>query len=151
MKGRMYWVMGLAGVAAVALAAGLLCRAQYGQSGGGGVGGVLLQQGQGGLRQNGLNPGPDFDSVFVEKRMRALNADRQKSMISDADKLLKLARQLDAEIASNPTDDLTPEEMRKVAEIEKLARSVKTKMAQSFAGGPPLHPPARPLGGPGED
>jgi hypothetical protein len=84
--------------------------------------------------------------------MRALNADRQKSMVSDADKLLKLARQLDTEIASNPTEDLTPEELRKVTEIEKLARSVKAKMAQSFGGGPQLQPtPIIPVGGPGSE
>lgn len=147
MQGRNYWVLALAGIATAALTAGLLC-AQYGQSGGG----VLLQQqGQSGSRQNGFNVGPDLDPMLAEKRMRALNADRQKSMISDADKLLKLARQLDTEIASNPTDELTPEETRKVAEIEKLARSVKTKMAQSFAGGPQVHPSALSIHGSGED
>lgn len=102
-------------------------------------------------RQSGFETGPELDPVFAEKRLRALNADRQKSMVSDASKLLELARQLDAEIASNPGDELTPEEVRKISEIEKLARSVKTKMAQSFAGGPQLRPPVVPLGGPGLD
>jgi hypothetical protein len=78
-----------------------------------------------------------------------MNADRQKSMVSDADKLVKLARQLDAEIASNPTDELTTEELRKVAEIEKLAHNVKSKMAQSFGLGPQVRPSLVPLGGPG--
>jgi len=150
MRGRNYRITALAGVAAAALTAGLLCRAQYGQSGGG----VLLQQSQGptGLRQPGsFNAGPDLEPGFAEKRLRALNADRQKSMVSDADRLLKLARQLDAEVASNPTNELTSEEMHKVAEIEKLARSVKTKMAQSFTGGPQISHPIQPLGGLGED
>lgn len=78
-----------------------------------------------------------------------MNADRQKSMVSDTDKLVKLARQLDAEIASNPTDELTPEELRKVAEIEKLAHNVKAKMAQSFGGGPEVRPSPISVGGPG--
>lgn len=149
MKGTPFWVVTLAGIVSAALAAGLLCRAQYAQSGGG----VLLQQqGQTNPRQqNGLGEGVDWGPTFVEKRLRALNADRQKSMVSDADKLLKLARQLDAEVASNPTDELTTEEMRKIAEIEKLARSVKTKMAQSFTGGPQISRPIQPLGGIGED
>jgi hypothetical protein len=77
-----------------------------------------------------------------------MNADRQKSMVSDADKLVKLARQLDAEIASNPTDELTPEELRKVAEIEKLAHNVKAKMAQSFGGGPEIRPSPVSVGDP---
>jgi hypothetical protein len=73
--------------------------------------------------------------------MRALNADRYKSMVSDTEKLVKLARQLDAEIASNPTDGLTPEEFQKLVAIEKLAHNVKTKMAQSFGGGPEFRSP----------
>lgn len=134
----------------MALTAGLACHAQYGQTGGG-AGGVLMQDQVGPRQQSSFSAGPDLDSMFAAKRMRALNEDRQKSMVSDANKLLKLARQLDAEIASNQTDGLTAEEMRKVEEIEKLARNVKTKMAQSFEGGPQVRPPGRPLGGPGAD
>ncbi|MGA9585322.1 MAG: hypothetical protein WBQ95_08350 [Terracidiphilus sp.] len=90
----------------------------------------------------------DTDPVFAEKRLRALNASRQKSLVSDADKLLKLARQLDEEIASNSTDDLTPEELHKVTEIEKLAHNVKEKMAQSFGGGPEVRQAPVSLDGP---
>ncbi len=151
MKVRTYWFgMLAAGMGSVVLTAGLLHGAQYGQS----AGGVLLQQqGPGGSRsQSGFGAGPDLDPVFAAKRMKALNADRQKSMISDAEKLLKLARQLDTEVASNSSDGLTPEEMRKLSEIEKLARSVKKKMAQSFGGGPQLQPPPIvPVGGPGTE
>lgn len=92
---------------------------------------------------------PDVDAVTEQKRMRALNADRHRSMISDTEKLVKLARQLDAEIASNPTDTLTPEEIQKLAAIEKLARNVKTKMAQSFGGGPEFKQPLIDMRGPG--
>lgn len=148
MKGGKYWLLALAGVAAATLTAGLLCRAQYGQGGGP----VLVQPGQTGPHQQGnFNVGPETDPVFAEKRLQALNADRQKSMVSDAEKLLRLARQLDAEVASNRGDELTPQEAREVAEIEKLARNVKTKMAQSFAGGPPLNHTIQPLGGLGVD
>jgi hypothetical protein len=150
MKGRISGEMMFVIAAATALTAGLLCGAQYGQPGGG----VPVQQGQGQAgphQQSSFSAGPDTDSVFAEKRMRALNADRQKSMVSDAQKLLELARQLDAEVASNSKDELTSEEARKLAEIEKLARSVKTKMAQSFAGGPAVSRPVQPLGGLGVD
>jgi uncharacterized protein YacL len=70
-----------------------------------------------------------------------MNADRHKSLVADTDKLLKLARQLDAEIATNHSNDLTPEELRKVAAIEKLAHSVRQKMALSYGGGPQLFNP----------
>lgn len=149
MKARTCWIAGLAGLAATALTGDLLSRAQVViQSGGS----VSMQQGQSGSRgSSGFGIGSGMDSVFAAKRLRALNADRQKTMVSDADKLLKLARQLDTEIASNPTEALTPEELRKLAEIEKLARSVKEKMAQSFSGGPQIQPPIMPIGGPGVD
>jgi hypothetical protein len=90
----------------------------------------------------------DTDPVFIAKRQQALNAERQKSMVSDADKLVKLARQLDAEVASNPTDQLTPAQLHKVAEIEKLAHNVKAKMAQSFTGGPQLQQTPASIGNP---
>lgn len=84
----------------------------------------------------GFGEGPNLDSVAEAKRMKALNSERHKTMVSDTEKLVKLARQLDAEVASNATDDLTPDETQKLLAIEKLAREVKIKMAQSFGGGP---------------
>jgi len=143
MRVRACWATALVAVGVMVLTAGPTGRAQYGQSGG------VLLQGQS-RPQDGFGAG-ETDPVFGAKRLRAMNADRQKSMISDADKLLKLARQLDAEIASNPTNELTPEELHKVAEIEKLARNVKSKMAQSFSGAPQFHQPAPVSVGPGID
>jgi hypothetical protein len=93
-----------------------------------------------------LGETPTGDPLSTEKRVRALNADRHKSMVSDTEKLVRLARQLDAEIASNPTSELTPEEVRKVVAIEKLAHNVKTKMAQSFGEGPDFKSPVAPIG-----
>ena len=99
--------------------------------------------------QPGYGDGPNNNPLSEEKRTKALNADRHKSMVSDAERLVKLARQLDAEVASNPTDEMTPEELQKLATIEKLAHNVKTKMAQSFGGGPELRMPPVDICGPG--
>ena len=85
--------------------------------------------------------GSSSDPAGAGRRVRALNAERQKEMVSDAEKLLKLARELDAEIAGNKSDGLTSDEMHKLAAIEKLARSVKQKMALSWGGGPEFHLP----------
>jgi hypothetical protein len=87
---------------------------------------------------------PNNDPGFAEKRFRALNAQRQKELVSDAEKLLKLARELDAEIAKNRSEGLTSEEMHKLAAIEKLAKSVKQKMILSWGGGPEFHMPNLP-------
>jgi hypothetical protein len=78
--------------------------------------------------------GDPTDDVQAEKRMTALNAERQKSMISDSAKLLKLAAELNNEIAQSNTGELTPAQLRMVAEIEKLAHNVRDKMTMSIRG-----------------
>ncbi|MGA3100734.1 MAG: hypothetical protein ABSD61_02625 [Terracidiphilus sp.] len=73
----------------------------------------------------------DFDPTMMERRIRALNNERQKDMVSDTDKLLKLAQELNDEIAAKNAGTLTFDQLHKIAEIEKLAHSVKEKMADA--------------------
>jgi len=80
----------------------------------------------------------DAGSAEQERRLRALNAERQKSMIADVNKLLKLAAELDAEIGGANRDSLTSGQIAKVERIEKLARSVKEKMSTSVRGMEPV-------------
>lgn len=80
---------------------------------------------------NGVGPG---DPSEQESRLRALNRERQKTMVSDTNKLLKLASEFDAEVKGSTSQTLTPAQLRKVASIEKLARSVKEKMTYSLRG-----------------
>ena len=81
--------------------------------------------------------------VFEERRLRQLTLSQHKAMVSDADRLLKLVTELKEEIDSSSPAELTPDQLRRVAEIEKLARSVKDKMKNSvqgipaFVNGPP--------------
>lgn len=77
--------------------------------------------------------------------MNALNAERQKALVSDTVKLLKLAQELNTEVASSTADSLSPDQMRKIANIEKLAHNVKQKMSESVISGPTLHDPILPL------
>src|ERR1039457_6815707 len=58
--------------------------------------------------QNPFAEYPDAGPLDAEKRMSRLNADRHKNMVTDANKLLKLAQELDAEVAANRSDALTP-------------------------------------------
>jgi hypothetical protein len=74
--------------------------------------------------------------IFEARRLRQLNEAQHKSMVSDTDKLLKLATELTAEINSTSPTALTSDQLRKVAEIEKLARGVKDKMRSSLKGAP---------------
>jgi len=84
-----------------------------------------------------IGPG---DPLWQEKQLRLLNADRQKQLVADTNKLLKLARLLNAEIAGANPDSFTPDQLRRIAEIEKLAHSVKEKMATPVSGTPMLQP-----------
>ena len=136
------WSIARLGLAGLVLTAAIVGWAQNSPSGSG-----TLFQNVPGPRSQGIGGVMETDPLFGEKRVRAMNADRHKSLVSDTDKLVKLARQLDAEIASNPTNELTPDQLHKVAEIEKLAHNVKTKMAQSFDTGPRVNSPSIPLGG----
>jgi hypothetical protein len=74
-----------------------------------------------------------FDSILVERRMKMLNNERRKSLVSDSDRLLKLATELNNEIAHSNSGSLTPEQLRKVADIEKLAHGVRDKMVMTIA------------------
>lgn len=92
----------------------------------------------------GLADVPSGDPAEDEKLLRALNADRQKSMVSDANKLLRLVNELNAEIARSNPDLLNSAQLRRVAEIEKLAHSVKDEMSTSVRPAPPFQqPPVR--------
>jgi hypothetical protein len=85
----------------------------------------------------------EYDPVMMERRMTALNNERQKELVSDTNKLLKLAKEVNDEIAVRDTGGLTPEQVHKIAEIEKLARSVKEKMADGAGQpGPSVSAPA---------
>ena len=79
-----------------------------------------------------------MDVRLAARQLQMLNVQRQKTMISDADKLLKLATELKAEIASSDSVSLSAEQLHKISEIEKLARTVKQKMTFTPGAGLPL-------------
>lgn len=72
---------------------------------------------------------PNRDAAEEARRMQALNAARQKGIVSDTNKLLKLITELNDEIGRSASGAVTPEQMRKLARIEKLAHSVKDNMS----------------------
>jgi len=85
------------------------------------------------------------DPLEEEKILRAQNAQRQRSLVADTDRLLRLASELNAQVASTNPASLTAEQLRKVAEIEKLARNVKDKMSTSVRGTPGYLQPQFPV------
>jgi hypothetical protein len=84
-------------------------------------------------------PLKDTSGMEDQKLLQMRNAARQISMVSDAGKLLRLANELHAELAAANTATLTPAQLRKLQQIEKLARNVRSKMAIAVGdsqGGP---------------
>lgn len=67
-----------------------------------------------------------LDERMEHSRERARQADRQKRMVDDANRLLALAVQYRTEVQTHGSP--TPEDERLLAEMEKLARSVKDRM-----------------------
>jgi hypothetical protein len=72
-----------------------------------------------------------LDPVMAAKRARMLNNERHKSMVADTDKLVRLTTELNNEIAHSNPGALTPGQIRKVAEIEKLAHGIRDKMTMT--------------------
>lgn len=82
-----------------------------------------------------------------QKRLQYLNAERQKSMVAETNRLVKLAADLNAQINSGERTQLTPDQVRQLAEIEKLAHRIRDRMSTSvrqnlgFDSGPLFLPP----------
>jgi hypothetical protein len=92
-------------------------------------------------RQGGLGPASnenDLDPVMAERRIRALNMERQKLMVADTNKLFRLAKELNQEVATENTGAWTQDQLHKIAEIEKLAHNVRERMATGVGEAPSL-------------
>ncbi|HEX6495273.1 MAG TPA: hypothetical protein VF018_07320 [Acidobacteriaceae bacterium] len=89
-----------------------------------------LQQPAGGPPNFGepSNPGDPMERMRQEKMEKARNTDRQKQLEKDTDKLLSLAKELKEEVGKSNADTLSVDVVKKAAEIEKLAKSVKERM-----------------------
>jgi hypothetical protein len=138
MSRRFFYLRRLAELApAVVLLLGFagIVRAQSQQAGQGYPHG----QGQWGQMQPDPSyPGQSGDPAMEAKRLNALNAERQKNMVADANKLVKLAAELNEEVNGRSEGQLTADQLRKVAEIEKLAHSIREKMTTSVKPAPSM-------------
>jgi hypothetical protein len=80
------------------------------------------------------DPAADHDrQVIVDdsaevRQAKLLRVQRQKQLISDSDKLLKLATDLKQQIDNTPAEKLSADSVKKAAEIEKLAHSLRQRL-----------------------
>jgi hypothetical protein len=63
-----------------------------------------------------------------DPQTRARNAERQKRLVADTQRLLELASELQTDAGKSEKDMLSLEMIRKTEEIQKLAKSVRDKM-----------------------
>lgn len=83
------------------------------------------------------SPATPRTRTFEDMQYRRYIEFRLKSMTADAGKLLKLARELNKKIESGGAGSLSDEDLRKLAQIEKLAKEVKSKMELATSGNRP--------------
>jgi hypothetical protein len=133
---------GLGLALAFVLVCGLIGRSQSsGGNGGQAVGGNRPFSPHGDVNSS---PSDDSDPAFSQRRMVALNIQRQKQMVADTDKLLKLAHELNDEVAAANNGSLTLDQLHKIAEIEKLAHNVRERMTEGIGQPSTLLPDASP-------
>lgn len=88
----------------------------------------------------GTPPFHEANPDFTAKRLKVLNEQRQRSLVANTNKLLKLAKELNAEVNGGQAGELTKAQLRKVSEIEKLARKVKSEMSFGPVGAQTIEP-----------
>jgi hypothetical protein len=96
-------------------------------SGGGRLGSLT---GQGGVPVTQMPGEPDgsLSPQTEEVQAKLRNAERQKQLVADTQRLLSLANELKADVDKSTKDTLSLDVVRKADEIEKLAHNVKEKM-----------------------
>jgi hypothetical protein len=75
------------------------------------------------------------DKLTSQQSLEAANADRRKHLTEQSAKLLQLATDLKSEVDKTSKDTLSLNVVRKAAEIEKLAHSVKEELKLAVGPG----------------
>ena len=92
------------------------------------------------VRRYWTPPSASGHLTIETRQVKMLNIERQKAIVTDTDRILQLARELNADANSGNSSMSLTERLRKADEIAKLAKTVREKMA--YAIGMPL--PANP-------
>lgn len=97
--------------------------------GGSGLGPQTASPGSVGRNAAGMgNEAPENQQQLEMQQARARNAERQKQLVADTQKLVALANELQDEVSKSSKDMLSLDVVRKADEIDKLARNVRDRM-----------------------
>ena len=81
------------------------------------------------------NSGPrSSDPALRQERIYEMNILRHQEVVSDTKKLLQLTAELNAQLAQSHAEYLTRNQLRMLAKIEKLAKTVREDMTASIQG-----------------
>lgn len=76
----------------------------------------------------------EMEDTPIKINIEAYNKKRERDIAEDSGKLLSLAIELKTELNSESGSELSPDAVRKVKEIEKLAHKVKQTMTINMVG-----------------
>lgn len=103
--------------------------------------GIPITPGVVSVRQAIMDPSADFSGTSIEARQaRMLNLQRQQAIVTDTEKILQLARELDEDANSARPAMSLAQRMHKAEEIQKLAKTVREKMTYAIGAPPPPNP-----------
>ena len=75
------------------------------------------------------NNGPrETDPALEQQRIQQMKIERHAEVISNTNKLLKLTKQLNAEVEKSHANSLDKKQLKSLSKIEKLARNIKQTM-----------------------
>lgn len=86
---------------------------------------------------SGRNETDDIDLAMYQRRQKNFMEYQHKLIVSDSDRLLRLATELQASM-NQPGADPTPLQLRQLEAIEKLAHNIKSKMSYSMPAANPV-------------
>jgi len=98
------------------------------QNGSGGTGSGGIVRSISSLSNLKVDDPPQNQQQLEQQQARARNAERQKQLVADTQKLVALANELQVEVNQSTKDMLSLDVVRKADEIDKLARTVRDKM-----------------------
>jgi len=81
-----------------------------------------------------------MDPVQTARSLQMQRAEIRRSIAEDTTRLVQLAQELNDEIKNTQPDMLTQAELKKYAEIGKLAHKVKSEMKNLGTVAPPMQP-----------
>jgi hypothetical protein len=88
---------------------------------------------QGGSQGTGVNDAPVTSGDDAQKKQQAaLNQQREAEIRRDTERMLELTQELNAYLQKSNQNVVSVDAIKKAEQIEKLARSVKSKMKQIY-------------------